>query len=82
MEPEEFLRKYENECFSSSAFICLETNFRVSSLKPKKSSSFTMHFLPIRGAGTVQNVALIQLLDKKTQKLMDILDPIEVFITE
>jgi hypothetical protein len=87
MDPVAFLQKYEQECLDSgsngnSSFVCLESILQLPTLQPKKSSSVTLHFIPLHGSATVKQIKSLYLRNTHTGHTVLIPDCLEVFIED
>jgi hypothetical protein len=63
MSPLEFLEMYDSWQTESKSIVCLENNIMVTDLQPGASSAMHLHFVAIKGSGTLQNIEFLKCID-------------------
>jgi hypothetical protein len=80
MTPQEFLQSYDGQNALQSAFITLENNVRLDLIQPKTSVSVRLHFVPVQGAGSLQRIKSIQVVDLDLDETVTLTDAFEVLV--
>ncbi|TPX61072.1 hypothetical protein PhCBS80983_g01351 [Powellomyces hirtus] len=76
LSEEDFLRRYSSMEKREASLVCLENNVELGPLRPSACETVNLHFVALKGI--THNIDHVQLLDRKTGRVIDVRDVLEV----